>query len=115
LLTNLPALPSLLTSLHCNSAPLTSIPILPASLIDLVCKDNLNLKCLPDLKNVQTLDVSNTGIQCLPNYGKVTTCNPPLSTFPLCGIFNTNACEVAWNISGNVYFDTDSNCVKAYR
>jgi uncharacterized repeat protein (TIGR01451 family) len=31
----------------------------------------------------------------------------------LCGIFNTNACEVAWNISGNVYFDTDSNCVKA--
>jgi uncharacterized repeat protein (TIGR01451 family) len=109
----LPALPSSLSELHCNNMQLTSLPSLPFSLTYLKCNNNIDLNCLPDLKNVKTLDISNTGIQCLPNYGKITSCSPPLSTIPLCGIFNTNACEVAWNISGNVYFDSDSNCVKS--
>jgi len=113
LLTSLPSLPSSLKHLTCTQNQLTSLPSLSDSLKSLYCGNNFNLNCLPDLKNVQTLYILNTGIQCLPNYGKVTNCNPPLSTFPICGIYNTNSCEVAWNINGNVYLDSDSNCVKA--
>jgi hypothetical protein len=109
----LPALPSSLTTFECFNNQITSLSALPSTLTYLNCGNNINLKCLPDLKNVKTLFIINTSIQCLPNYGKVTNCNPPLSTFPICGIFNTNSCEVAWNISGNVYLDSDSNCVKA--
>jgi len=112
-LTILPTLPSSLINLYCDYNQLTSLRILPSSLIDLNCSYNINLNCLPDLKNVEDLVITNTGIQCLPNYGKITACIPPLSNFPLCGIFNTNDCEVGWNINGNVYFDSDSNCLKA--
>jgi hypothetical protein len=112
-LTSLPTLPSSLINLYCDYNQLTSLPILPSSLIDLNCSYNINLNCLPDLKNVEDLVITNTGIQCLPNYGKIAACIPPLSNFPLCGIFNTNDCEVGWNINGNVYFDSDSNCLKA--
>jgi Leucine-rich repeat (LRR) protein len=112
-LANLPALPSSLISLQCSNNQLTSLPALPSSLTTLYCFNNINLNCLPDLKNVENLQITNTSIQCLPNYGKVTSCFPPLSSFPICGIYNTNNCEVAWNIDGNVYFDNDSNCVKA--
>jgi hypothetical protein len=38
---------------------------------------------------------------------------PAYFNFPICDLYNTNSCTVAWNISGNVYLDTDSNCVKA--
>jgi uncharacterized repeat protein (TIGR01451 family) len=112
LISSFPAISSSLTDLNCSGNLLTSLPVLPSSLTILRCSFNY-LKCLPDLKNVKTLNISNTGIQCLPNYGKITSCTPPLSNFPLCGIYNTNSCEVAWNLSGNVYFDSDSNCVKS--
>ena len=107
LLTSLPLLPFGLVELSCGYNQLTSLPSLPATLTDLDCNFNFNLKCLPDLKNVNTLSFGGTAVQCLPNYGKI-----PSSTFPLCDLFNTNGCEVSWNISGTVYFDKDSNCIK---
>jgi Leucine-rich repeat (LRR) protein len=112
-LTSLPSLTPMLIYLLCDYNQLTSIPSLPYSLTSLRCSNNNDLDCLPDLKNVKYLEIGNTGIQCLPNYGKITNCIPPLSTFPICGLYNTNGCEVAWNINGNVYFDKDSNCLKA--
>jgi hypothetical protein len=112
-LVNLPAIQSNLVTLNCIKNQLTSLPALPSTLTYLICGNNSNLKCLPDLNKVVHLDITNTAIQCLPNYGEIINCNPPLSNFPLCDIFNTNACEVGWNINGSVYFDNDSNCIKA--
>jgi uncharacterized repeat protein (TIGR01451 family) len=112
-LTSLPALSSSLINLVCVNNQLTNLPTLPPTLKLLICSYNNNLNCLPDLKNVEHLDISYTGIQCLLSYGKITFCRPALFTIPICDIFNTNNCEVPWNIIGNVFYDTDSNCVKA--
>ncbi len=106
-------MPLSLTYLQCNYNLLTSLPSLPSSLLALFCENNPNLICLPDLKNVIDLWISNTGIQCLSNYGKITTCTPPLNTIPLCGIYNTNGCDFFWNINGTIYFDADTNCIKS--
>jgi uncharacterized repeat protein (TIGR01451 family) len=62
------------------------------------------------VKKINTLNFTNTGITCLPNYGTVTTSTPALSSLPLCGIFNNSGCNVYWNISGKDYLDFNSNC-----
>jgi uncharacterized repeat protein (TIGR01451 family) len=108
-LTSLPALPASLTTLYCYSNQLSSLPELPSSLSYLSCNNN-PLTCLPSLNNVTTLHFSSTNINCLPNYGNVTTSNPVISTIPLCDLFNTNGCDVFWNIEGSTFFDTDTNC-----
>ena len=129
-LTTLPLLPATLTTLKCSSNFLTTIPSLPASLNYFECGKNqitslpelptllnhLNcdsnpLTCLPFLNNVTTLYFSNTLVNCLPSYGIVTTSNPSIATIPLCGVFNTNGCEVLWNIEGLAFFDKDTNCI----
>ncbi len=108
-LTSLPALPTSLFSLRCNSNQLTSLPALPISLTFLDCSSN-PLICLPSLNNVTYLYFSNTLVNCLPNYGIVTTSIPSVASIPLCGIFNTNGCDVFWNIEGSAFLDTDTNC-----
>jgi uncharacterized repeat protein (TIGR01451 family) len=131
-LTILPSLPNGLRSLGCNNNPLTFIPSLPNSLTWLDCSsdsnltfipelldslswldinNNTNLHCLPELKKIGTFNFTNTGIQCLPNYGTVTSSTPPLSSLPLCDLFNSNGCTAYWKISGKVYSDTNSNCI----
>ncbi|MBK8847989.1 MAG: leucine-rich repeat domain-containing protein [Bacteroidetes bacterium] len=110
-LTSLPTLPNSLTYLYCDNNQLTSLPALPDSLYYLYCNNNPNLYCLPKLNAIYDFNFTNTGIQCIPNYGNVTNSNPPLSTLPLCNIFNSDGCPSYWNISGNVYADTNSNCI----
>ncbi len=112
-LTSLPSLPLGLIVLDCHNNQLTNLPSLPSNLTNLYCSYNPNLSCLPDLKNVTDLNIDSTGIQCLPSYGKITTCVPPLNTIPLCGINNINGCDFFWNINGSVYFDTDTNCIRS--
>ncbi len=109
-LTNLPVIPRSLKEFYCDRNELTSLPEMPDTMYNLYCRGNPYLRCLPQLKYIETLDFSNTGITCLPNYGHVDNSTPPLNTLPLCDLFNANSCQVYWNISGNVYFDSSSNC-----
>jgi Leucine-rich repeat (LRR) protein len=109
-ITNILALPSSLNALACSNNQLTSLPSLPASLNTLYCQYN-PLKCLPYIDTLTNLDFSNTLVNCLPNYGNVIISNPLLSSIPLCDIFNSNGCEVFWNIEGTTFVDLDSNCI----
>lgn len=109
-LTTIPPLPQSLSSLLCNDNQLTSLPILPDTLNTLYIRNNNLLTCLPELKTITTLDFTNTGVLCLPNYGNVTNSTPNLSSIPVCDIFNTNICDFYYNISGKVYSDNNNNC-----
>ncbi len=112
LLTSLPALPGSLTWLSCGVNQLNSIPELPDLLSDFHCENNPNLYCLPILKIIEYFSFDSTVITCLPNYpqGNISS-NPPLSSVPVCGLFNANGCSVYWNLAGNVYHDANLNCV----
>jgi len=93
-ITNLPPLPSKLDTLHCNYNQLTNLPNIDM-LSGLTCKGNINLKCLPTLPGtLAVLDVSNSGIQCLPEsfFGTVTP------SLPLCNsTYNNNGCIIPNN------------------
>jgi uncharacterized repeat protein (TIGR01451 family) len=108
-LTSLPNLPDSLKQLLCSYNLITSLPILPDSLSSLFCTDN-PLTCLPYLNNVTSLYFSNTLVNCLPNYGIVTTSIPDVDTMSICDLFNSNGCDVFWNIEGSTFFDADTNC-----
>ncbi len=130
-LNSLPALPATLTHLDCKANNLSSLPTLPISLSYLYCEDNIltlipelppylyyfscfnnpSLNCLPQLKKIDNFRFYNTSINCLPNYGNVLNSYPQLSSIPLCGLFNSNGCQVFWNISGKSYFDKNLNCL----
>ena len=110
-LTSLPSLPNSLFVIHCNNNQLTSLPELPDYLSFFYLYDNPNLLCLPKLKKIYDFEFANTGIQCLPNFGKITFSNPLISSLPLCDLFNTNSCQAFWNVSGNIYNDTNNNCI----
>ncbi|HWB64321.1 MAG TPA: T9SS type A sorting domain-containing protein [Chitinophagales bacterium] len=86
------------------------MPDLPDSLFILYCYNNPALSCLPELKRIVNLDFSNTAVTCLPDYGSVTNSFPALSSFPLCGLYNPTGCQVFWNISGQCYYDQNSDC-----
>lgn len=105
----LPTLPSTLKVLGCVANNITVIPELPPVMINLAIGTN-PISCLPQLKKIDLLDFPNTNITCLPNYGSIATSNPPLSTLPLCGMFNNNGCPDFYSITGKTYFDADTNC-----
>lgn len=109
--TSLPILPSSLLFLNCRYNQITTLPELPESLRKLDCSYNNNLTCLPRLKQLDQLSFLNTGITCLPNYGNIATSTPPLSNFPICGLYNSNGCNSYWNISGKAYFEDSPNCL----
>jgi uncharacterized repeat protein (TIGR01451 family) len=67
---------------------------------------------LPRLTNINTLDFTNCSVQCLSNYGTVGWSNPPLSSLPLCDLFNPSGCSVYWNISGKAFFDANNDCLQ---
>ncbi len=111
LLTNLPSLPNTLTNLYCEYNAITSLPELPDSLG--YCYLDYNpLNCLPELKKIGLLYLHGVPIQCIPNYGNVINSVPPLNTFPLCDLFNTNGCNFFYNISGKVFADNNLNCIE---
>ncbi|MES2621304.1 MAG: T9SS type A sorting domain-containing protein [Bacteroidota bacterium] len=107
---NLPALPIGLVGLVCGDNLLNSLPELPDSLGVLSCNRNLNLECLPRLKKIRSLSFFDTPVTCLPNYPQYNVSTYP--QVPLCDAFNTNGCDVFWNVSGQVYFDDNGNCIK---
>jgi hypothetical protein len=111
-LTILPDYTNSLESIQCAYNLLTGLPEFPDTALFgfLDCSNNPNLLCLPQLKIMDQLDFTGTGVTCLPNYGNVTTSNPPLNSLPLCGIFNPNGCSSFWNISGKTFFDSNINC-----
>jgi Leucine-rich repeat (LRR) protein len=109
-LTSLPALPPQLESLGCRNNQLTSLPLIPSSLESLNCSNN-PLICLPDLNQLIGLNFTSTQINCLPGYGMLQSSFPSFIGFPLCDVFNTNGCDVFWNIEGKTFFDADTNCI----
>lgn len=126
----IPALPPTIRTLECNYTQVTSIPHLPANMDDFGCinsqvtfitnfpdsvgtcgiSNNPNLVCIPPLGHVDNLYMYGTGITCLPNYGTVGSSNPPLSTFLLCGLYNTNGCTIISNMAGKDYLDENNDC-----
>jgi uncharacterized repeat protein (TIGR01451 family) len=112
-LTSIPQLPQYLNILKCSNNQITSLPQLNPALDYLICNNNPGLTCLPKLHDMVQLSFFSTSISCIPNYVKVSyICSPPLSSLPLCDLFNNNGCESYWNISGQVYSDTNNNCLK---
>ena len=130
LLTTLPTLPSSLKYLTCNNNQLVSLPTFPSSLNEarawnnqlasipelpdtldyLMIHNNPNLNCLPYLKRIVNFYFYNTNIQCRPNVGNIVAGYPSVNTLPICDLFNSNNCDVYWNISGNVFSDLNNNC-----
>ncbi len=110
-LTSLPALPTGLTDIRVNFNQLTSLPDLPPVLNMLNIEDNPNLVCLRRLKQIANFRFSNTGINCLPNYGDIAISTPNLISLPLCDQFNSNSCDFYYNIAGQVFNDSNSNCI----
>ncbi len=112
-LVSIPSLPSTIQYLDCGgNVNISSLPALPSFLNSLNCY-NTNLKCLPKLGVVRSLEFRGTGITCLPNMPQQNNfCQPSLDTIPICDAFNSNSCDVFYNISGMVFIDSNNNCVK---
>lgn len=109
-ITSIPTLPNSLQTLICNNNLLYSLPELPNTLVALSCQSN-QLTCLPNLNKLKTLNFLNNQINCVPGYWNLTTCNPPITGFPLCDVFNSNGCDIFWNIEGTTFHDIDTNCI----
>ncbi len=114
-LTSLPSLPNSLHTLICGSNTLTSLPSLPSSLYSFNINNNPGILCMPPLLNftgpASYYNISNTGITCLPNLIQHTGYIAAIDTMPICDVFNTNGCDVYWNVKGKVVKDGDSSCV----
>ncbi|MES2619646.1 MAG: T9SS type A sorting domain-containing protein [Bacteroidota bacterium] len=111
LLTSLPNLPSILSSFDCSQNQITALSSLPSSMF--ICNISANpLTCFPTFGTITNLDFRSTLIACLPRYTGISNCNPPIQFVPLCDPFNSNGCSSQWNITGNVFYDANNNCVK---
>jgi len=105
----IPILPQTLTFLTCNQTEISNLPSLPNNLETLMCSYNLNLTCLPFLPNtIKYLFTENTGLGCLPNIP--TSLEEGQIYLPVCNrTNNSNGCETFTRISGEVFFDENSN------
>ncbi|MBL0310594.1 MAG: T9SS type A sorting domain-containing protein [Bacteroidetes bacterium] len=131
-LNQLPSIPLSVQQLWCSNNQLTSLPPL-IGVYDLACRsnslislsslpqtmgyldlyDNPNLLCLPPFKFIAySMSIGNTGIKCLPNKIGHISSIPWLDAFPVCNLFNTDGCEVGWNIRGSIYTDDNADCVQ---
>ncbi len=113
-ITSLPVLPDSLKELDISHNSLTSLPTLPNKLFYLNISNNINLKCFPFLEKFygMSFNISATGIKCLPNkiQHPIVTSLPAIDTMPICNIFNTNECDIFWNIQGTVFKDDNTDC-----
>ena len=109
-LSSIPPLPPLFKGfdceLECSFNQLTSLPDLPDTLWHLYI-DNNPIACLPPFKWITDFRFGNTNITCFPNRFHTTNFTPAL---PVCNILNVNNCPVHWNIMGQTYTDSNSNC-----
>jgi Leucine-rich repeat (LRR) protein len=112
LITNLPNLPASLINLDCSYNNLTSLPTLPINIYVLNIVGNDNLHCLPQLPNMNLFDFTAANFTCMPNYANIPITSDPLTSFPLCDVFNTYGCTPYWNISGKTHVDNNSNCLQ---
>ena len=112
LLTSIPPLPASLYNLNCSYNNLTSLPTLPINIYVLNILGNSNLHCLPQLPNMNSFDFTAANFTCMPNYANIPITSDPLTTFPLCDVFNTYGCTPYWNISGKTYVDNNLNCLQ---
>ncbi len=113
-LATLPFLPNSLTKIDCYHNQITSLPNLPNSLSKLYCDSN-NIACFPIFPNSLTaIFILGNPISCLPNY--VSAMSSTTLAYPLCAdgdlVNNPNGCIGAKGISGFVYKDNNSNCIK---
>lgn len=113
-LVTLPSLPSTLELLYCQNNLLVSLPELPDNISDLDCSNNINLSCLPELKNLDGLTFANTAITCRPGYNLSANLSsyPTLDSLPVCDVFNNNGCQVFFDITGKVYKELNNNCIQ---
>ncbi|GDX51458.1 hypothetical protein LBMAG27_05050 [Bacteroidota bacterium] len=113
-LTNLPILPNSINTLDCYNNLLTNLPTLPSTLYSFTIQNNPGILCMPPLQNFTGpsiyFNISNTGITCLPNTIQHAGYMAQIDTMPICDVFNTNGCEVSWNIKGNIVLDGDGSC-----
>jgi uncharacterized repeat protein (TIGR01451 family) len=110
-LTSLPSLPNSLESLICSSNQLTYLPSLPASINVFHCTDNPELECLPYFSQnyFRSFRVKKgTKIKCLPK-SIVTNVGDSSTFLPVCD--QASSCPIAYNIIGNVWKDTSSDCI----
>ncbi|MBK9639642.1 MAG: hypothetical protein IPO63_18270 [Bacteroidetes bacterium] len=63
------------------------------------------------MKFVQSFLYSGTLINCRPPNLVILGAQPPLSSLPICNFFNSNGCDLFWNIEGVSFFDSDTNCI----
>jgi Leucine-rich repeat (LRR) protein len=93
LLTGLPALPESLAWLDCSYNQLSTLPTLPDSMYSFVCRVNMSLHCLPQLKTIVYFTYDSTGLACIPdNPTGNSTSTPALGSLPLCTFANANGC-----------------------
>lgn len=116
-LTQLPALPPTVNHLNCAANQLSALPPLAPELYQLVLYNNPNLSCLPPVQRFlgnlpNNFQITNgTSITCLPNYIERSFVSQELDNLPLCGIYsNPNGCDIAWNVSGRVFHDSQPDC-----
>ncbi len=108
----LPELPDSLATLRCDDNALFGLPELPRNLEYLNCSNNLNLVCLPELKAIDVLRFTSTGVTCLPNYPSFNIFSfPALESMLLCNPINPNGCSVYWNIKGQAFHDSIQDCL----
>ncbi len=104
----MPNLPENLFGLLCNDNQLNSLPELPGTIRYLYCSNNPGISCLPMLPDsLEEFFLQNTSINCVPN---IPVMSPPFTILPVCDLFNANGCDFYWNVMGNIYFDSNSNC-----
>jgi uncharacterized repeat protein (TIGR01451 family) len=128
-LTSLPPLPSALYNLSCKNNFITTVQSLPEDMflcnlrnnqltsigylpdsINYLWIDTNPIACFPELKKIGTLYWTSTNIHCLPNSGHIYGSWPNINSIGLCQV--TDSCPVLWNITGQVFFDTDSSCTQ---
>jgi Leucine-rich repeat (LRR) protein len=112
LLTSIPNLPSTIYTLKCASNNLYSLPSIPPGIDMIDILGNPNLHCLPQLPAMSIFWFNPANFTCMPNYANIPITSDPLTSFPLCDVFNTYGCTPYWNISGKTYVDSNSNCLQ---
>ncbi len=111
-LTSLPAFSNSLQYVNYSHNNLTSIPELPDTIQHFDCSYNMNLRCLPKLTSINQLYFDHTSVTCIPNMPRNNSLLSYSSPIMLCGFFNTNGCDFYKNVSGNVYVDGNTDCVR---
>ena len=107
-------LPTTLNYLDVSINPVSSIPFLDSlyQLQYLYCQGDSNLLCLPRLPNtLDSLNVSGTGVRCIPNTAGNTNVYP--AGLSICNpTNNANHCNAFPVITGKVFYDKNSNGIK---